>query len=50
MLSLKKLIVSHPLAKIEEIYDGDVISVKTSASSEDVADIIRKYDDATAST
>lgn len=44
MLSLKKLIVSHPLAKIEEIYDGDVISVKTSASSEDVADIIRKYD------
>jgi len=44
MLSLKKLIVSHPLAKIEEIYDADVISVKTSASSEDVADIIRKYD------
>ncbi len=44
MLSLKKLIVSHPLAKIEEIYDGDVISVKTSTSSEDVAELIRKYD------
>ena len=44
MLSLKKLIISHPLAKIEEIYDGDVISVKTSASSEDVAELIRKYD------
>lgn len=44
MLSLKKLIVSHPLAKIEEIYDGDVISVKTSTSSEDIAELIRKYD------
>jgi len=44
MLSLKKLIVSHPLAKIEEIYDGDLISVKTSTSSEDVAELIRKYD------
>jgi len=44
MLSLKKLIVSHPLAKIEEIYDADVISVKTSTSSEDVAELIRKYD------
>ena len=44
MLSLKKLIVSHPLAKIEEIYDADVISVKTSESSEEVAELIRKYD------
>jgi magnesium transporter len=44
MLSLKKLIVSHPLAKVEEIYDGDVISVKTSESSEEVAELIRKYD------
>ena len=44
MLSLKKLIVSHPLAKVEEIYDADVISVKTSESSEEVAELIRKYD------
>jgi magnesium transporter len=44
MLSLKKLIVSHPLAKVEEIFDGDIISVKTSTSSEDVAELIRKYD------
>jgi len=44
MLSLKKLIVSHPLAKVEEIYDADIISVKTSTSSEDVAELIRKYD------
>lgn len=44
MLSLKKLIISHPLAKVEEIYDPDVISTKTSASSEDVAELIQKYD------
>jgi magnesium transporter len=44
MLSLKKLIISHPLAKVEEIYDADVISVKTSASSEEVAELIQKYD------
>ena len=44
MLSLKKLIISHPLALVEEIYDADIISVKTSASSEEVADLIQKYD------
>ncbi len=44
MLSLKKLIVSHPLARVEEIYDADVISVKTSTSSEEIAEIIHKYD------
>lgn len=44
MLSLKKLIISHPLARIEEIYDPDVISVKAAASSEEVAEIIQKYD------
>ncbi len=44
MLSLKKLIISHPLARVEEIFDGDVISVKTSASSEEVAELIQKYD------
>lgn len=44
MLSLKKLIISHPLAKIEEIYDGNVISIKTSAPSEEVAELFRKYD------
>ncbi|MES2760827.1 MAG: magnesium transporter [Bacteroidota bacterium] len=44
MLSLKKLIVSHPLARVEEIFDGDIISVKTSSSSEEVAELIQKYD------
>ena len=44
MLSLKKLIISHPLAKVEEIFDADVISCKTSSSSEEVAELIQKYD------
>lgn len=44
MLSLKKLIISHPLALIEEIYDPDVISVKTSTPTEDVGELIQKYD------
>lgn len=44
MLSLKKLIVSHPLARVEEIYDADVQYVRTNTSSEEVAEIMRKYD------
>ncbi len=44
MLSLKKLIISHPLALVEEIYDADVISVKASAPSTEVAEVIQKYD------
>lgn len=44
VLSLKKLIVSHPLARIEEIYNPDIHSVKTSTTSEEVADTMHKYD------
>jgi magnesium transporter len=44
MLSMKKLIISHPLARIEEIYDPDVQYVKTSTRSEDVAGMMQKYD------
>jgi magnesium transporter len=44
MLSLKKLIVSHPLARVEEIYEPDVQYVKTSTTSEEVAEIMQKYD------
>ena len=44
MLSLKKLIISHPLAKVEEIFDADIISCKTTSSSEEVAELIQKYD------
>ncbi len=44
MLSLKKLLISHPSAFVEEIYDSEIISVKTSTSTEEVADIMEKYD------
>ncbi|MGZ3904930.1 MAG: magnesium transporter, partial [Bacteroidia bacterium] len=44
MLSLKKLIISHPLARIEEIQDPDIQYVKTSTTSEEVAEIMQKYD------
>jgi len=44
MLSLKKLIISHPLARIEEIYEPDIQYVKTSTSSEEVAEFMQKYD------
>jgi len=44
MLSLKKLIISHPLARIEEIADPDLQYVKTSTTSEEVAEIMQKYD------
>lgn len=44
MLSLKKLIISHPLARIEEIYESDVQYVKTNTSSEEVAEFMQKYD------
>lgn len=43
MLSLKKLIVSHPLAHVDEIYDGDVQYVKTNTSTVEVAEIMQKY-------
>lgn len=44
LLSLKKLIISHPLARIEEIYEPDVHFVKTNTSSEEVAEFMQKYD------
>jgi len=44
MLSLKKLIISHPLARIEEIYDPNLQFVKTSTTSEEVAEFMQKYD------
>ena len=44
MLSLKKLIISHPLATVDEIYEPDIQFVKTSTTSEEVAEIMQKYD------
>ncbi|MBS1651539.1 MAG: magnesium transporter [Bacteroidetes bacterium] len=44
VLPLKKLIISHPLARVEEIYDPDLRYVKTSATSLEVVEIMQKYD------
>ncbi len=44
VLSLKKLIVSHPLARVEEIYESDAQFVKTNTSSEEVAEVMQKHD------
>lgn len=44
MLPLKKLIISHPLARVEEIYDSDIHFVKTDTPSEQVAEDMQKYD------
>ncbi len=44
MLPLKKLIISHPLARIEEIYESDIHFVKTDTPSEEVAEDMQKYD------
>jgi magnesium transporter len=44
IVSLKKLIISHPLARVEEIYDPDIQYVTTDTPSEEVADFMRRYD------
>ena len=44
LLSLKKLLLAPEKAKVADIYDDDVISVKASTPSEEVANIMDKYD------
>jgi magnesium transporter len=44
MLSLKKLVISQPSTKIEGIYDTEIISVKTNATTSEISEIMRKYD------
>ena len=43
-LSLKKLVLAKSNQKIKNLYNSDVISVRTDTSSEDVASIMEKYD------
>jgi magnesium transporter len=43
-LSLKRLLVSRSNAKIKNIYNAEVISVRTDTRSEEVANIMKKYD------
>jgi magnesium transporter len=44
MLPLKKLIISHPLTRIDEIYEKDVQAVKVTATSEEVSEVMSRYD------
>jgi magnesium transporter len=43
LLPLKKLVISPRNSKIQDIYDPKVISVKTNAPAEEVANIMDKY-------
>ncbi|MEQ9063950.1 MAG: magnesium transporter [Vicingaceae bacterium] len=43
-LSLKKLLLAPPRSRIETLYQKDIISVRASADSEEVASIMEKYD------
>jgi magnesium transporter len=44
LVSLKKIIISHALARVEEIYEPDIQYVRTNTPSDEVADFMRKYD------
>ncbi|MBI9068066.1 MAG: magnesium transporter [Salinivirgaceae bacterium] len=43
-LPLKKLLLANGNTLIKDIFDGNVISVKTDMDSEDVANVMEKYD------
>ncbi|OJJ22349.1 magnesium transporter [marine bacterium AO1-C] len=43
-VSLKKIILSNDETRIEDIYEKDVVSVKTYQDEEEVAEIMQKYD------
>ncbi len=44
IVSLKKLIISHPLARIEEIYEPDIQYVRTNTDTVEVGEYMQKYD------
>ncbi|HZH71796.1 MAG TPA: magnesium transporter [Mariniphaga sp.] len=44
VLSLKKLILNSTTTKISNLYEPDVISVRTGARQEEVAEVMDKYD------
>lgn len=44
MLSLKKLVIAHPITRVEEIYDSEIISVKVTETTAEISEIMRKYD------
>lgn len=44
LLSLKKLLIASPRAKVSELYNADVLSIKAMQKGEEVASIMNKYD------
>ncbi len=44
LLSLKKLLIASPRAKVAELYSPDVVSVKATQKGEEVANLMDKYD------
>lgn len=43
-VSFKKIILAKRGSKIADIYTDDIVSVKTTATGEEVADVMKKYD------
>jgi magnesium transporter len=43
-VSLKKIILAKRGARVADIYTEDIVSVKTTAKGEEVADVMQKYD------
>ena len=43
-VSVKKIILSHDIIKIQNIYDEDIIQVETYMDEEQVAEVMVKYD------
>lgn len=43
-VSLKKIILAKRGARVADIYDENIVSVKTTAKGEEVADVMQKYD------
>jgi len=43
-LSLKKMLLAHSGAKVADIYNSNIISVRTDTEAEDVGNIMDKYD------
>jgi magnesium transporter len=43
-VSLKRIILAKRGSKVADIYNEDIVSVKTTATGEEVADVMQKYD------
>lgn len=44
LVSLKKIVLAHPTAKIADIYDDDILFVETYRPVDEVAEVMQRYD------